>query len=114
MVMEFFNRILVLFLLAAIIAPIIIIPIILIYNSRVNRRRFKMEFDPCDESVKKFISVLKWGPLTKYDKKWEVFTQTFNVISKDGNINYSLKKELYDVLIKRGCNEEDLILKNKK
>lgn len=112
--MEIINRILVFLLITAIIAPIIIIPIILFYNSRVNRRRFKMEFDPCDKTVKNFIRVLRRGPLTKYEKKWEVFTETFNIISKNKNIDYKLKKELYDVLVERGCKEKDLKLKKEK
>lgn len=109
--MEIINKILVIFLICAILAPIIIIPIILIYNSIVNRRRFKLELDPSNKTALKFINILKKGPLTKYDKKWENFTRTFNEISKSKNIDYNLKKELYDVLIMRGCEKKDLKLR---
>lgn len=109
--MGIINKILVIFLICAVLTPIIIIPIILIYNSIVNRRRFKLELQPSNKTIVKFIKILRKGPLTKYDKKWENFTKTFNEISKCKDIDYKLKKELYDVLIMRGCKEKELKLR---
>lgn len=102
------NIILVVFLVAVLVSPIIFIPVTLIYNSRVKSIRFKVDMDMNNKNVKKLIRILKFGPLTKYDKKWEYLINTFNDVNKSKNIDRDLKEELYDVLVKRGCKESEL------
>lgn len=100
------NVILVVFLLVALLIPFILIPIVLCYNSIVKKYQRKAERDTKEDTARGLIRILKFGPLLKYDKKFELFIETFNKINKSKKISIETKKELYNILTKKGCKIE--------
>lgn len=106
--MNIINVLLVVSILVIFILPFIVIPIVLFINSRLKRKQDWVNIDPSDDTVRKYIKVLKITPLLKYDKKFETFGETFNTVNKNKNISKELKKELYDLYIKKGCDSSFL------
>lgn len=102
------GRILTAILAIAIITPIFILIIVPAYNSYVKNKQRKLDAWPSDENLIAFMKALKHGPLTKYDQKRESFGETYKSIYKNKKIDSKLKKELYDLLLIKGCKENDL------
>ena len=102
------GRILTAILFIAIITPILILVIVPSYNSYVKSKQRKLDAWPSNENLIPFMKALKHGPLTKYDQKSESFGETYKTIYRNAKIDSNLKKELYDLLLKKGCKEKDL------
>lgn len=102
------NTILVAFLILAVISPFIIIPIVLCYNSYIKKYQRSVNNNLNEKEVRAFIRILRVGPLLKYDKKWELLIETFNKVNKSKNISFESKKELLNILTKKGCNIEGI------
>lgn len=101
-----FNIVLIAILVIAIVSPFVIIPCILFYNSIIKKYQLKVNREISDKNVKAFIKVLKIGPLLKYDKKWELLNETFYKVNKSKKVSIDSKKELYQILSKKGCKIE--------
>lgn len=105
------NVILVIFLLITLLSPFIIIPMIFSYNSIIKKYQRRVDRDTNEDTVRNLIKILKFSPLLKYEKKLDSFIETFKKVNKSKSISTISKKELYDILIKKGCNMEGIKLK---
>jgi len=112
--LKIINTILVCIIALMILAPIICIPIVLVYNKVVKIKQNKVNEEPTEKNIKAFIKIINKGPLTKYEKKFESLEKTFKIVYKTKGISFELKSELYDILIKKGCSPEKIKCNNKK
>jgi len=102
------NQILVFFLIVAMVSPFILFPFVLCYNSIVKKYQIRVERNINERTVRDFVRILKFGPLLKYEKKFDLLIETFYKINKSKNISIENKKELYNILIKKGCTIEGI------
>ena len=109
--MYIINLILFLFMVVALVGPFIVISVVLIFNSIVKRKIRQVEKNPSSENVKNITKIIKYGPVTKHRKKWEMMTNMFNKVSNSENVDYNSKEELYAQLVNKGCKISELKLK---
>lgn len=108
------NQILFFLVLAILVFPIIFIIVMVIYNGRVNKRIKALQREVNEKNVRKFIKTSKFGPFGRFEKRWEMLIDMFKAVNKSKKIPYELKEELYEVLVKRGCDKTKLNFKQKR
>ena len=114
------NQILFFLALAILVFPIIFIIVMVIYNGRVNKRIKALQREVNEKNVRKFkktskfIKTSKFGPFGRFEKRWEMLIDMFKAVNKSKKIPYELKEELYEVLVKRGCDKTKLNFKQKR
>ncbi len=106
--MNIVNKILVLFLALMIVLPIIIIPLVLLYNKITTIKERELDNETTEKNLDVFIRLIKFGPLTKYDEKFERLEKTFKKVYKTKDIPFDKKLKLYNILIKKGCNPSNI------
>ena len=102
--MNIINIILVCFLGVAIILPIILIPIAILYNFNITRLLKKVQKDTNERTVQTFMVWFMFGPLFNYGKMWNALISTFKVVDKSENVSKETKDKLFEVYKRKGCN----------
>lgn len=102
--MQIVNIILVTILVLAIIMPFIFIPIVLIYNYKINSIQARLEGKVTERTVQVFIVWFTFGPLMKSEPRWKRLIETFKRVNNSKDVSDETKKRLYEVYKNRGCN----------
>ena len=102
--MNIINIILVCILGAAFLFPIILIPIVILYNFNITRLQKKVRDDTNERTVQTFMAWFIFGPLLNYQKMWKNLIGTFKIIDTSENVSKQTKDKLFEVYLKKGCN----------
>lgn len=91
-------------LATAFILPIVLIPIVILYNFNITRLQKNVRKSTNERTVQTFMVWFMFGPLLNHEKMWKDLIGTFKIIDKCENVSQQTKDKLFDVYKRKGCN----------